>query len=349
MKPHPVWRRRSSLPTRPGLALAACVTACLGSGPKASEGAPPARIPRPSVAFSPDGAHLAVAGYRIVTLVDSATGRETAKLAGHPGAVTCVAFSPDGKTLAASGGVPGRSGEIRLWDLQTTTARVLSGLHADAVHSVAWAPDSRTLAASSYDRLVSLWDTGTGQGRPLKDHTDAVYAVAFSPDGRRIASASGDRTVKVWDAATGKRLFTLSDATAEVYSVAFHPSGKEIAAGGVDRMLRKWSVSESSGTLVRSAFAHDGPVLRVLYTPDGEGIYTSSEDRTVRLWDADTLVEKQVLERQSDWGMGLALNRDASTLAVSRYDGSAALYDAASGAKQRDLLRAGTSKAQVAQ
>ncbi len=290
--------------------------------------------PRPAVAFSPDGKTLALGGYRTVDLIDAHTGKVTATFGGSPGAVTSVAFSPDGKLLAAAGGVPGRSGEIRLWSLADRKPRVLSGLHSDAVYSLAWSPDGKTLAAGSYDRMVSLWDVASGKGRKLKDHTDAVYSVAFSPDGKQIASASGDRTVKVWDVAGGKRVYTLSDATAELYSVAYHPSGKEIAAVGVDKMLRKWRVNPTSGELSRSAFAHDGPVVRVIYTPDGGGVFTSSEDRSLKLWDSLTLTERKVFEKQPDWALGLALSPDGKSLAVSRYDGSVAVYDAATGEKR---------------
>jgi WD40 repeat protein len=291
-----------------------------------------AKAPRGAAAFSPDGRLLAVGGYGEVTVMEAATGKVAVRLAGPAGSVTAVAFSPDGKALAASGGVPGRSGEIRLWNTQGWQPRSFTGAHADVVYSIAWSPDGKTLAAGSYDKLVSLWDPSTGQARKLKDHTDAVYSVAFSPDGRRVASASGDRTVKLWDVATAKRLFTLSDSTAELYSVAFAPSGKQVAAAGVDKMLRTWSIGPSSGALARSAFAHEGPIIRVLYAPHGEGLYTASEDRAVKLWDPVTLSEKKVYEKQPDWPLGLAIAPGDDLLAVSRYDGSVTVYQAASGA-----------------
>jgi WD40 repeat protein len=158
-----------------------------------------------------------------------------------------------------------------------------------------------------------------------------VYAVAFSSDGKLLASASGDRTVKVWDPAAGKRLYTLGDSTAELYSLTFSPSGKEVAAGGADKMLRKWSIGPTSGALERSAFAHSGPVLRVIFTPDGSGIYTSSQDKSIKLWDAGELQEKQILEKQPDWAMGLDLSTDGKRIAAARYDGSVAVYDTATG------------------
>lgn len=294
-------------------------------------GAAGVRKPALSAAFSPDGSHLAIGGYQRVWLANGANGAVAKGLQGFAGGVVGLAWSPDGKILAASGGVPGSSGEIRLWNSATGQFRTLSGVHSDVVYGVSWSKDGQTLAACSYDHLVSLWDVASGKGRPLKDHTDAVYAVAFSPDGTLLASASGDRTVKLWDPKSGKRLYTLADSTAELYSLSFGPSGKELAAGGADKMLRKWSVGMTAGTLEKSAFAHSGPVLRVLYTPDGSGIYTSAQDKSIKLWDAGELQEKQVLDKQPDWAMGLAVSKDGKRLAAARYDGSLAVYDTTTG------------------
>lgn len=195
------------------------------------------------------------------------------------------------------------------------------------------------LAAASYDRTLSLWELGPqlkaqiSNPRSLVDHTEAVYAVAFSPDGKLIASASGDRTVKVWDTAAGKRLFTLSEATSELYTVVWSPDGAQIAAGGVDRTLRLWNVDATGGMLARSTFAHDAAILRVLFTPEGQRLVTAGEDRQVKFWRVDTLEEAQVLERQADWPLALALSADGR-VAIGRYDGVVLVYQSTRSALQ---------------
>ncbi len=345
-----------------------------------------------SAAFSPDGSLLAVGGYRVVTLLDPKTGRILARLPGHPATVTAVQFSPDGRWLAAAGGLPGRTGEVRLWDVSfikpqglwavKQTPILLQGA-SDVLYGLAWSRDGRRLAAASYDHDVYLWklvgggpqttdrrpqttpkrvvrgrwSAASGHGPSsvvrgpfapsplhpltpsvLHDHTDSVYSVAFNPQGTLLASAGRDRTVKIWDPTTGKRLYTLSEATAEVYAVAFSPDGSHLATGGVDKTLRVYAVSRKEGKLHKSAFAHDGAVLRILCTRDGAGIYTAGEDRAVKRWDAATLEERKVYPRQPDWPQALALSPNGQVLAVGRNDGSLALYDAATGRLIREPL-----------
>ena len=54
-----------------------------------------------NIAYSPDGARLAVASSISIWLYDTATHQEVALLTGHTGSVSNVAFSPDGRTLAS--------------------------------------------------------------------------------------------------------------------------------------------------------------------------------------------------------------------------------------------------------
>jgi WD40 repeat protein len=69
-----------------------------------------------SLAFSPDGAHLAAAAPAGPPAIWSVrSGREAGRLTGHTGAVTAVAYSPDGSHLASASA----DGTVRLWDPAT--------------------------------------------------------------------------------------------------------------------------------------------------------------------------------------------------------------------------------------
>ena len=284
--------------------------------------------PVASVKFSPDGKLIAVGGYQVVRLIDSATGKALATLSGHADYVRSLAFSPDGKMLAAAGGPPQRGGEIKIWDVQSRQLlKTLRG-HKDCIYSVAWSPDGKLLASGSYDKMVKLWDVATGQEvKNLQDHIDAVFAVAFSPDGKHLASGSQDRSVKIWDIASGQRLYTLGDATDGLTSIAYSPSGKQIAAVGYDKTIYVWEVDPTEGHLLRSLIADEDSILALAWTPDGKMLITSSSDGSIRFRDAATLDPIGVIDHQPDWVEALAISPDGTRLAAGRFNGTLSLFD----------------------
>lgn len=273
-----------------------------------------------ALAWSPDGQLLALGAFKEVRLA-GVSGKTIAVLPGHAEAVRAVAFSRDGKWLAAAGGLPGRKGEVKIWDVAARReARTLQG-HADCIYAAAFSPDGKWLATGSYDKLIKLWDVATGKEvRTLKDHIDAVYALAFTPDGTRLASAAADRTIKVWDPATGERLFTFSDATDGLNTVAIDPEGKRVAAGGLDKTIRIWSLAEKR--LLVSQIAHEDAILRLAWSPDGKLLASSGADRTVKLFRVADLSEVKVFGAQPDWVQALEFSPDGARLAEGRFDGS---------------------------
>src|SRR6266404_1954927 len=68
----------------------------------------------------------------------------------HRYPVYCIAFAPDGKTLASVGGFPRKEGEVRLWDVPTSTARAILRGHRQCVYAATFSPDGRTLATTSF-------------------------------------------------------------------------------------------------------------------------------------------------------------------------------------------------------
>lgn len=319
-------------------------TTTAAPAPTAVSSATPAPIT--AIAYAPDGQRIARGGMQIVQLLqrsaEGATAEVVATLTGHADAVRALAFSPDGSLLAAAGGLPGRTGEVKLWRVADGVLLHTIAAHADAILGLAFSPDGKHVVTCSYDRVAKVFNVADGtELRTLSDHVDAINAVVYSADGKFIATGGSDRTVKLWDAATGERQITLSDSTDAVLCLAISPDSRYLAAGAADKRIRVWDLVESgnrfmqsgltSGVLKQSTFAHEGAVLHLCYAPDGTVLYSTAEDKRIKAWDTATMAEKLLFEPQSDWVLGMALAPDGATLAVGRYDATSALIDTATG------------------
>src|SRR5271170_8070928 len=91
-----------------------------------------------SLAWAPDGATIALGGYKETRLVDSHTKKTVATLSGSSEAVRAVAFSRDGKLLAAAGGLPARKGEVKIWNVSTQSLAGTIAGHSDCIYAVAF-------------------------------------------------------------------------------------------------------------------------------------------------------------------------------------------------------------------
>jgi len=303
---------------------------------------PAAPAPRSifALAVSPQGQWVAVARHGVVEILNARTRKRLKTLKGLTGDVTDLAISPDGQRLAAAAGQPGLFGEAFVWN--TADWKPLARLkgHSDSLYAVALSPDGKRLATGGYDSRITVWNIDTH--KPLKQitgHNGPIHDLDFHPTGKILASASGDRTVKLWDVATGRRLSTLGEPEKDQYAVAFSPDGKRVIAGGKDNRIRVWTVPKmqtsrgtqpSHGTqpvrfsLLYSRFAHEGAILRLRFSPDGRRLVSSSEDRTVKVWETAKFTPRRTLDKQPDWVTGLAVMPNKRTLLLGRMDGTLA-------------------------
>ena len=289
-----------------------------------------------SLAYSSHSKIVAVAHHGEVVLQDAESRMKIRTLKDHRGSVNSVVFSPDGKRVYAGAGENGQFGEIRVWNVADgTSVRMIEG-HRDAIYSLAISPDGKILASGSYDQKIMLWEIETGRLlRTLSGHNGCVYGLAFRGDGKILGSASGDRTVKLWDVGTGERRDTFGQSLKEVYSVTFSPDGKQLIAGGVDNRIRLYTVSdnaaEGTNPLLEAKFAHEGSILKLVWSPDGQAIASAADDRTLKIWDAKPLKERLPLATQPDWVPALVFVPELVALVAGRLDGSVGYYNLTNG------------------
>jgi|GEM_PF-1836741 len=123
----------------------------------------------------------------------------------------------------------------------------------------------------------------------LGGHTEGVKQAVFSSDGQWIATAGADKRVVVWGVngekktlANGKP-FDLPGTMDQkgLNTVAFSPDGKFVFAGGFDASV---SMLSTETGISRKLAAHQGTIMRVIFSPDGRLGATVSADGTAKLW-----------------------------------------------------------------
>ncbi len=253
------------------------------------------------------------------------------------GKIKQIRTTNDGRFTVIASGIPGVGGQATVIEnrngrIKPSLVRVVEG-HLDTLYTAILSPDARTLATAGYDRVILLWSMSNGKLlRKLTGHNGAIYDLDFDITGQILASASADETIKIWRVESGERLDTFGQCEAEQYAVRFDSPRNRVLAAGADRRVRVWKLlsinKPSVSPMLYSTFAHEGSVTQIAMTSDGRFAATASEDKTIKLWDAENFSPLGKIGDIDEVPSGLLWDANQTTLTVSTLGGKISHVDA---------------------
>lgn len=292
-------------------------------------------LTRQGVAFaglnlSPDGARLAVR--QLAGNIDLWDWPARVKLGTltNQGWERAWGFSPDSTLLVSANRDAAGNPVLSLWD--PGTRRILRHLpQPSAVASLAFSPDGSLLATYHLDAEVRLWRFPSGS---LVTHfpatpafNDQMRVPLFSPDGTllvlgeidgriRVVQLSGDLVAELPTPAEGNG----------VSALAFSPDGR-ILASGYGYSVGAIHLWDTVTWLPKGRLeGHRGTIAGLVFDPDGQTLYSASEDQTLRAWDVQKRLPTARWQGHTDRVSGLVLAPGGRTLVSCAEDGTVRLW-----------------------
>lgn len=300
-----------------------------------------------SLQYSPDGSLLAVSGYHEVVLHKADGSGIAARLVGVSERIESAVFSPDGKRLAVCGGLPGRMGELQVWNVEKRELLLARSIGFDTLYGASWSPDGKLIGVGCPDKTVRAIDSETGEQKLFNGaHDDWVLDTVFSTKGDHLIDVGRDGSMRLIHVETQRFIDNITSITpgalkGGLMTIDRHPTKDELLTAGADgtpkiyRMIREKARQIGDDfNLIRAYPTMPGRVFSVAFSADGERIAAGSSYNTtgeVRIFNyADA---KELLKVQFTEGgiFAVAFSRDGTTLAAAGYDGLIRLIDTANG------------------
>lgn len=170
-----------------------------------------------------------------------------------------------------------------------------------------------------------------------KQHKLAVTCVVISPDSRLVFSASKDAGIVVWELATGRKVTKLPGGRrgqqsyhpghcSTVLALAVSSDGEYLASGDMDKLVHVWSIQGDTLTKVHTFKGHRDAVSGLTFRRGTHTLYSSSWDRSIKIWSVDEKAYVETLFGHQDKICGIDAGGRERCVTAGGRDGTARVW-----------------------
>lgn len=202
--------------------------------------------------------------------------------------------------------------------------------HTKGVSAIRFFPKyGHLILSAGMDTKVKIWDVfNSGKCmRTYMGHSKAVRDICFSNDGTKFLSAGYDKNIKYWDTETGKVISTFSTGKIP-YVVKLNPDEDKqsvLLAGMSDKKIVQWDMN--TGQITQEYDQHLGAVNTITFVDDNRRFVTSSDDKSLRVWEFGIpVVIKYISEPHMHSMPSIAVHPNTNWLAAQSLDNQILIY-----------------------
>ncbi|MBD2611505.1 WD40 repeat domain-containing protein [Nostoc punctiforme FACHB-252] len=156
--------------------------------------------------------------------------------------------------------------------------------HASPISGIA-AYKSDYVATAGYDNFLLLWNPKNKQCIAKAVHDHLANQCSFSSCGKYLVSSSSDYTARLWEIPTLKLLAVFADQRDDVEMTVINHQSKLVATASRDKFVR---IYDLEGRLKHRLEGHTSDVISVEWLNNRNEVISSSDDGTVKRWNAET-------------------------------------------------------------
>jgi len=289
-----------------------------------------------TLAFSPDGKTLALAGYQgSISLREVGSWKEAGSLDAQLSMNSDILYSPDGSRILLPGGYTRAVMELR--QVPAGTLLASAEPYTTIVTSISAAAGGSLLTAAYYDGSSRVYKLSDGSILASVPGAGLNYGgnnfIFLSTDEARVLLVSGKDT-RIIQVSGGSVQSTFETGTS-TYSAAVSPDWQYLAVGTYQGGVQAYRLAD--GVLLGTMEASSTPVTALAFSADGNLLASGSQDGSVRLWQGGSWTEVRSLQGHTDKVNGLAFSPDGSLLASASDDNTAIVWRTVDGAPMLTL------------
>jgi WD40 repeat protein len=209
--------------------------------------------------------------------------------------------------------------------------------HIGAVTAVAYTEDGSWIVTAGQDATIRVWNASSDTlQRTIELDNGPATSLALS--GSRALTGHSSGEIVLWDLERAEKIATFKRNEAEVWSVTFAGRSDRFAASSHDWKVALWDTATTAGP-IQVIDAHENAAQAVAYSSSARGqlLATGGADKTVKLWNLDTLDRVRTYRGHRDFVTALAFSPDGKLLASAGLDGPIRIWSTSSSRLVRRL------------